>query len=178
MAQLFPVFVVPDGEPFGLDEVLPIVLKLFPADKFSPGLNDVSCWDHPDRCLLEARTRVTYEVLERQGAHMDQAIRDRLRKGVVNDLFVAVHNIVADWRDKAVAAHLACEELLSQTIHPKINEEPVTEDDDRLCIVCLEELRSVVYQPCRHRVCCESCAADLRTRSQLCPWCRGIVEAS
>eukprot|EP01001_Neometanema_parovale_P005828 NODE_2230_length_1473_cov_82.120741_g2118_i0.p1 GENE.NODE_2230_length_1473_cov_82.120741_g2118_i0~~NODE_2230_length_1473_cov_82.120741_g2118_i0.p1 ORF type:complete len:399 (-),score=33.05 NODE_2230_length_1473_cov_82.120741_g2118_i0:158-1354(-) len=39
---------------------------------------------------------------------------------------------------------------------------------DRECIVCLDALRDVVFLPCRHSVCCQTCARSLTK----CPLCR------
>eukprot|EP00927_Polykrikos_kofoidii_P014741 TRINITY_DN16506_c0_g4_i1.p1 TRINITY_DN16506_c0_g4~~TRINITY_DN16506_c0_g4_i1.p1 ORF type:complete len:520 (-),score=79.88 TRINITY_DN16506_c0_g4_i1:152-1534(-) len=41
----------------------------------------------------------------------------------------------------------------------------------RLCKVCLCEARTVVFQPCRHLVCCRACAEAVSS----CPICRGRI---
>jgi len=53
---------------------------------------------------------------------------------------------------------------------------PGVSSDDDLCIVCLDDKRSLVYKPCGHRVCCDSCGERLREKcGAVCPWCRADV---
>ena len=55
-------------------------------------------------------------------------------------------------------------------------------DDEkaRQCVVCVSELRSVRFLPCRHACCCETCASRLKEGQYRCPLCRqsilGIAE--
>uniref|UniRef100_A0A0G4IBR3 RING-type domain-containing protein n=1 Tax=Chromera velia CCMP2878 TaxID=1169474 RepID=A0A0G4IBR3_9ALVE len=47
--------------------------------------------------------------------------------------------------------------------------------DDRLCCVCSERERDVVFFPCRHVRCCSVCSAKLPNR--LCPVCREPIKS-
>ena len=40
------------------------------------------------------------------------------------------------------------------------------------CIVCWQQPRAVLYQPCSHVVACEGCSEQLRERGGPCPYCR------
>eukprot|EP00668_Euglena_longa_P046199 GGOE01061883.1.p1 GENE.GGOE01061883.1~~GGOE01061883.1.p1 ORF type:complete len:500 (-),score=89.74 GGOE01061883.1:95-1543(-) len=44
--------------------------------------------------------------------------------------------------------------------------------DDCLCVVCLEHRRETAFHPCRHTVCCQVCAALLKSCDDPCPFCR------
>jgi len=46
------------------------------------------------------------------------------------------------------------------------------DSEQALCVVCQEEPRQVVFQPCRHLVCCKSCSTSLRS----CPMCRAEIK--
>ena len=43
---------------------------------------------------------------------------------------------------------------------------------DALCIICCDDPRNVYFEPCRHHVACDGCAARLRD----CPMCRASIE--
>jgi len=47
----------------------------------------------------------------------------------------------------------------------------------RLCIICMSEVRSTRFAPCRHASCCEVCADELKRRNERCPICRGAISA-
>ena len=70
---------------------------------------------------------------------------------VVTELSAAASSSAADGKDQ-----------------PK---EEVEEDDDQLCIVCLEALRTHVLVPCGHQCVCEGCSSTL-VRTGTCPLCR------
>lgn len=82
------------------------------------------------------------------------------------------------YKAKAQAAHKACAELLAESTVEKTQARVTVhnDDDEFLCICCMEEERSVKYRPCKHRVCCGECAAALWVKDKSCPWCREVVE--
>eukprot|EP00798_Chlamydomonas_sp_ICE-L_P009422 gene9422-biopygen2877 len=50
-----------------------------------------------------------------------------------------------------------------------------TNDDSRLCIVCMERERDVCLQPCRHVSMCSPCCEEVLAKKRECPICRTKV---
>eukprot|EP00667_Euglena_gracilis_P022363 EG_transcript_24852 len=46
------------------------------------------------------------------------------------------------------------------------------DEDESLCVVCLEHRRETAFHPCCHTVCCQVCAALLKSCDDPCPFCR------
>ncbi|CAI5476637.1 unnamed protein product [Closterium sp. Yama58-4] len=46
---------------------------------------------------------------------------------------------------------------------------------EQVCVVCAGRVRSAVFIPCGHRVCCLRCARAVKESSSLCPICRRFV---
>lgn len=44
-------------------------------------------------------------------------------------------------------------------------EKPTIENE---CVVCLERVPNIIFEPCRHKVTCNICAPEIKT----CPFCR------
>lgn len=49
--------------------------------------------------------------------------------------------------------------------------------EERLCVICLVNLRDTTVLPCRHMCMCHECAKELRKQSSKCPICRNHVES-
>jgi hypothetical protein len=50
-------------------------------------------------------------------------------------------------------------------------------ENDLNCIVCMENPRAIMFEPCNHFVCCEECAARIRSsNNDACPKCRVPLE--
>ena len=51
------------------------------------------------------------------------------------------------------------------------------EREDKLCIVCQENKKNIVFQPCLHMICCEICTEtlSLETYPPVCPVCRSFI---
>ena len=47
------------------------------------------------------------------------------------------------------------------------------EDDDKLCVVCMENPKNQILIPCGHVCVCEACAKDI---GDACPLCRKEVK--
>lgn len=58
--------------------------------------------------------------------------------------------------------------LLERVAAERVLDEERAQHD---CIVCMARPRAAVLMPCRHLVCCASCAAELAT----CPLCRAAI---
>ncbi len=50
-------------------------------------------------------------------------------------------------------------------------ETPPVKDDWGQCCVCMDEIRNVLFNPCRHMCCCEKCSRNMNT----CPTCRAEI---
>ena len=63
----------------------------------------------------------------------------------------------------AYAKILAAKEILKK----KLKDE---EHENRMCVICQEEQKSVLLMPCRHLCCCKVCSRRQELKS--CPLCR------
>lgn len=50
------------------------------------------------------------------------------------------------------------------------------DEDAHLCVVCMEEPRSIVLVPCGHMALCKSCCEQIVPEKQKCPMCCQDVE--
>ena len=54
------------------------------------------------------------------------------------------------------------------------------DDDEKECIICMDQPKGVVYSPCGHYCCCRNCAETISKNSNSilgeCPMCRGKIE--
>jgi hypothetical protein len=48
------------------------------------------------------------------------------------------------------------------------------DDEDNECCVCFEKEKDIVFAPCGHYICCETCGNNLNPR--LCPICRSDIK--
>ncbi|ESO98446.1 hypothetical protein LOTGIDRAFT_231463 [Lottia gigantea] len=48
-------------------------------------------------------------------------------------------------------------------------------DSNRICLFCVDEDRSVLFEPCRHVCCCASCVSNFKNKP--CPVCRVPVQS-
>ena len=44
------------------------------------------------------------------------------------------------------------------------------------CKVCMEKELGILFLPCKHFVCCESCGPQIFLQRKVCPLCRGVLE--
>ncbi|KAG5507687.1 hypothetical protein JKF63_06636 [Porcisia hertigi] len=66
--------------------------------------------------------------------------------------------------------------LKSTTVRPPPNYEPTKASfDAEQCVICLENCKDTVFQPCRHLCTCWTCAS--RIENGACPTCRAPIEA-
>lgn len=47
-----------------------------------------------------------------------------------------------------------------------------------VCLVCMVEIRSTVFLPCGHIVCCEECSHTMKTGGNSCPICRSKINST
>lgn len=68
--------------------------------------------------------------------------------------------------------------LPSISLWPKLNSNRMDDNDDKdyemsnCCIICQDELKSIVLMPCRHLCLCSNCYRRLRRYRRECPVCR------
>lgn len=103
-------------------------------------------------------------------------VEDRMLASLVRKLETLGSTIAREFNRRSLAAEQAGRELISASERKQRFCKPTAGDDD-LCIVCMDELRSKVYRPCGHRVCCDACADEFyKKKSHACPWCAREVE--
>ena len=45
-----------------------------------------------------------------------------------------------------------------------------------LCCICIERTADIVFIPCGHIACCETCAASVMSANRPCPSCRAPID--
>ena len=50
------------------------------------------------------------------------------------------------------------------------------DNDEHLCVVCMDNERSCLYVPCNHLVVCVECDADIKAASLPCPYCNEPID--
>lgn len=74
--------------------------------------------------------------------------------------------------DNIVVSTMNFSEIQSFFAEEKIDSYKIYgDDDDNECIVCLSDLKTEVFIPCGHYVCCKTCSIQCKT----CPMCRSKV---
>lgn len=138
-----------------------------------PGTEDMAAMhiDLANRC----------EIVNKLAPHADQQQLSKMVDNLRSESLEYASELLVAWIQHAEKSHEACQALLSQPAkgkNKKKKTKPPTDkhEDDGLCIVCLDEARSIVYRPCGHRVSCGECAAELWTRKKRCPWCQAACE--
>lgn len=151
-------------------------------DRFKPSAATLFSWMHNARSYatpeiihlwgqMSMKRRVAHAL--QTGGQLDVRQICNTNKSIVDTCARLAQLGLAKYIEVARTAHLACQDLLADTVPVRPEAaRPQQDSDDELCICCLSECRSLVYRPCGHRVCCEQCAVALWARSQICPWCR------
>ena len=49
-------------------------------------------------------------------------------------------------------------------------------DEGEMCCICLGQKPRVFALPCRHLICCNTCACGYRSRNTVCPLCRQEID--
>ena len=50
------------------------------------------------------------------------------------------------------------------------------DNDEHLCVVCMDNERSCLYVPCNHLAVCAECDADIKAASLPCPMCNTAID--
>lgn len=172
-----------------LSEGIERAYQITPKDEFTPSMAELNRF-----VLAEFKKKENSPIkdmmiiYEKKRLIAQKCISDNRNKITdlqYNKIYNSIIDIVVDiytkllkiWRDNAIRAHNIYKELLQIDEKDKKNKSLSTIKkeknlDEDLCIICLDDIRSTVYKPCFHRVCCNNCAEMLWHRDQTCPWCR------
>lgn len=106
-------------------------------------------------------------------------------------LFVAQGKLFCVQKDSCNATKLAQLQLLfvclqarykakTKFVQPTpfgVQEQPsFDEHDDTDCVVCMDDVRSTIFVPCGHCLCCQSCAETVVQKYKHCPVCSTPVD--
>lgn len=47
---------------------------------------------------------------------------------------------------------------------------------EKLCVICMSNLRCSLFLPCAHKVCCETCGLNVFKSTAICPICKSHIE--
>ena len=154
------------------------------SDTFKPTIETLYSWMHSATVLeklpryiklwrdMVLKLRVSNHLALEVG-HLDQRQLCNINRSVLTTTNIIAEIALGKYIDTSRAAHLACQDLLKKEGPTRAGPVRANQDsDDELCICCLDDVRSLVYKPCNHRVCCEQCAVALWATSRTCPWCR------
>ena len=62
------------------------------------------------------------------------------------------------------------------TSHQQQHADMLKDNDEHLCVVCMDNERSCLYVPCNHLVVCVECDADIKAASLPCPYCNEAID--
>ena len=62
------------------------------------------------------------------------------------------------------------------TSHQQQHADLLKDNDEHLCVVCMDNERSCLYVPCNHLVVCVECDADIKAASMPCPYCNEPID--
>jgi E3 ubiquitin-protein ligase MGRN1 len=57
------------------------------------------------------------------------------------------------------------------------NQDDVSNEDSKNCVICIADEADVAVLPCRHMCLCIGCAKLLKQQSNKCPLCRTVIES-
>ena len=60
--------------------------------------------------------------------------------------------------------------------HQQQHADMLKDNDEHLCVVCMDNERSCLYVPCNHLVVCVECDADIKAASLPCPYCNEPID--
>lgn len=107
---------------------------------------------------------------------LDPESATRLMDSLNRNIHAVAVPVVRDYQQKVLEAEVMANTLEDQWRPVESKPPAAAPDEEEECIICLEEQRSTVYKPCRHRVCCQACAEAYWQQSRSCPWCDREVE--
>ncbi|CAB3361008.1 Hypothetical predicted protein [Cloeon dipterum] len=99
-----------------------------------------------------------------QCLHMGQSSRISMQRHRLDD---------SDDEDVPLALRLRARKSLQEV---NLKRQLLVEQEEKLCVVCLEQNKCVILMPCRHLCMCLDCSAILSNTTSLCPICRTYYE--
>lgn len=158
-------------------------------DKFTPSISQLKKYAMTELKKKEKSSiKDMIEIYDRKTLIAQKCIFNNIDKitnqqydNIYNSIINIVENILTKllqiWRENAIRADSIYEELLNidekeKRIKSESQIKKERDFEEELCIVCLDDVKSTIYKPCGHRVCCNLCAKMLWLRHQTCPWCR------
>ena len=60
--------------------------------------------------------------------------------------------------------------------HQQQHADMMKDNDEHLCVVCMDNERSCLYVPCNHLAMCVECDADIMAASLPCPMCNAAID--
>ena len=78
----------------------------------------------------------------------------------------------------ALTLRMQSDALMAQQMQAQLGVPPATpQDEETLCVLCLDAPKDHIIIPCGHRCVCGACAEKLtKARSALCPFCRTPIK--
>ena len=104
---------------------------------------------------------------------------DLWKLGVLLDM--QVQGILKSARQKlAQVKTSACSKasLAASKADARHSEESVDDDDEWMCVVCMELPIQMTLMPCRHSITCSPCTDKILGKSHECPFCRCQIHAT
>ncbi|XP_065353870.1 E3 ubiquitin-protein ligase RNF26-like [Cloeon dipterum] len=99
-----------------------------------------------------------------QCLHMGQSSRTSMQRHRLDD---------SDDEDVPLALRLRARKSLQEV---NLKRQLLVEQEEKLCVVCLERNKCVILMPCRHLCMCLDCSAVLSNTTSSCPICRTYYE--
>jgi Zinc finger, C3HC4 type (RING finger) len=91
----------------------------------------------------------------------------------------SVEIVVTSLLDKQYRESRSTTDLVSQAaVFLDEKDEPTDSNDNRVCVICLENVKKVIVRPCNHVLYCHGCAAKmfLETQINTCSVCKAEID--
>lgn len=162
-----------------------------PQDEYTPSFKDLSEFAQKESeksekseikdLMIRYRNRklIAQEFIFKCNRSLSEQQYDNIFSNLTDIIFRIYSLLIELWRTNAKNAEKAYNELMkaeNKKKKKKKKKKTLPNEDDELCIICLDELRSTKYKPCNHRVCCNNCAESLWQHDKACPLCRNPCE--
>ena len=138
--------------------------------QFQNFLENQTCEKYPEVLTIANRAIIVTKLIE-AGLCRDMRLIDAELERLRNVSAECAARALLDYKRALQNSSLLAHSMLTKPKEER-EEKPPQRTEEDLCVVCMDELRSVVFRPCMHRVCCQSCAEANWKLRQICPWCQ------